>query len=235
MKRTPLLIEHDLSLLSQEGFINLIGLDEVGRGAFAGDLFVCAFHVKNPKKSLKDSLESTKNNLSLEVNDSKKLSTKKREELFEFLAAQEKEYKFSLERIPAELIDKKGMSFCLDIAFGKALESLVNKIKLQDFFVLVDGNRQIKSIKTHKQLVIKKGDSKSFHIAAASIIAKVSRDKYMCELDSEYPVYGWHENKGYGTENHVSAILKHGISAEHRRLFLRKLMSCEKEQQLKLL
>lgn len=229
MKRTPLLIEHDLSLLSQEGFINLIGLDEVGRGAFAGDLFVCAFHAKEPIKSLKQ-----KNNLLFEVNDSKKLSAKKREELFEFLAAQ-KEYEFSLERIPAELIDKKGMSFCLDIAFGKALESLVNKIKLGDFSVLVDGNRQMKSIKNHRQLVIKKGDSKSFHIAAASIIAKVSRDKYMCELGSEYPAYGWHENKGYGTENHVSAILKHGISAEHRKLFLRKLISREKEQQLRLL
>lgn len=186
----------------------ICGVDEVGRGCLAGPVVTCA--VILPK------------NLMLPyVNDSKKLSPKKREALYEEL--KEKAISFSFGSASNTVIDE------IDIlqATFLAMKEAINGLKIKPDLVLVDGNQKIPGIFLPQKTVIG-GDGKSMSIAAASILAKVKRDREMVEYDKLYPMYDLEKNKGYGTKKHREAIRKYGMCSLHRKSFKGK--SGEKDE-----
>lgn len=187
----------------------VVGTDEAGRGPGAGGVFAAAVCFKDLNLDLVNTLNG--------LNDSKKLSTKKREALFDVI----KENTInSIVCVEVEEIEKNNILNSSLKAMKLACEEVLAQIE-GDAIVLVDGNKLIKDF-TNKQKYIIKGDSKSASIAAASILAKVSRDRYMQELDKKYPQYNWKKNAGYLTKEHLAAIDKYGITPYHRPSFLRK-------------
>ena len=192
--------EHELK---QQGYSLIAGVDEAGRGPLAGDVFAAAVILPD------DALIKG-------VNDSKKLSEKKREELFEEIIKNAVSY--GIGRVSAEEIDRINILKATHLAMNKAI-SLLN---VKPDYVLVDGN-SISGMEIKHETVVK-GDARSYSIAAASILAKVSRDRYIRDLDLKYPEYGFAKHKGYGTKEHTEAILKYGPCEIHRRSFLKKLL-----------
>lgn len=190
-----------------------IGIDEVGRGSLAGS--VCAAAVLSP------SLKKIKNGKT--IKDSKKLSEKQRSDWFKHI---DKNFFWAFGKVSEILIDKIGIEKANFLAMEKALNNLLKKkkINLKKTLLLIDGNRlnnyQLQTI-NHKLIV--KGDEKVPLIAAASIMAKVLRDKLMKKLHLRHPKYNWRENKGYGTKLHFKAIKHFGLSPLHRKSFLKKL------------
>ncbi len=179
------------------------GVDEAGRGPLAGCVYTAA--VILPEDAVIEG-----------INDSKKLSEKKREELFDVIISTAVSY--SITPISAEEIDKINIRN----ATYKAMNMSVNSLSVPAAFVLVDGDAITGMILPHQTVI--KGDAKSQAISAASILAKVSRDRYMQELDKKYPEYGFAQNKGYGTAAHIEAIKKYGPCPEHRRSFIKKFV-----------
>ena len=114
-----------------------------------------------------------------------------------------------------------------------ACETVISKLSSESIQVLVDGNKIIKNF-SYAQKTVVKGDSKSAAIAAASILAKVSRDRFMIELSQKYPEYKWDKNKGYLSSEHISAIKEYGVTKWHRKKFLRNIIDKQKEEQLTL-
>jgi ribonuclease HII len=192
---------YENSALSR-GYSCVCGLDEAGRGPLAGPVYAAA--VVLPRGFIID-----------EVNDSKKLTPKKREELFDVIISSAKAY--AIASADEKEIDEMNILEASLLAMRRACEALAAKPD----FALVDGNRDPRlGIKTQ---CIVKGDGKSESIAAASILAKVSRDRFMTDLDKKYPQYGFIKHKGYPTKDHYKAILKYGISPVHRLTFLKNL------------
>ena len=185
------------------GYTYICGIDEVGRGPLAGP--VVAGAVILPKDC----------NI-LYINDSKQLSEKKREELFEEIT--EKAIAYNIFSVDEKRIDEINI---LNATY-EAMNGAVNGLSTAPDFVLIDGNR-ISAMEIPHETVVK-GDSKSISIAAASILAKVSRDRFICQMAEKYPEYGFEKHKGYGTKAHNEAILKYGPCPIHRRTFLRKLL-----------
>lgn len=188
------------------GVFPLCGVDEAGRGPLAGDVYAAAVILK-PDAVIEG------------LNDSKKLSEKKREQLFNEIC--EKAEAYCIASASVEEIDRLNILQATFLAMRRAVEGLSVKPKL----VLVDGNRN-PELSVHSRLVVK-GDATSACIAAASILAKVSRDRYMKKLAEEYPQYGFEKHKGYGSKLHYQMLDKHGISPVHRRTFLKKYVSGE--------
>lgn len=188
----------------------VIGTDEAGRGPGAGDVVAAAVYFPNPDKSLVQDL--------VKLDDSKKLTEKIREELFDIILENSiNEIIFgSVEEIERTNILKTSLN-CMK----KACLSVISRIEGENKLVLVDGNKLIPDFDYPQKYVVK-GDGKSASIAAASILAKVSRDRYMCELDKEFPQYGWAKNKGYLTAEHLVAIDEYGVTKYHRQKFLEK-------------
>ena len=185
------------------GYTFVCGVDEAGRGPLAGP--VCAAAVILDE------------NCQIEgINDSKKLSEKKSEALFEVIT--EKAIAYGIAFSSVEEIEEYNILNATYLAMNRAIESLSVKAD----FALIDGNRVPKEIKIDCQTVVK-GDAKSSSIAAASILAKVTRDRLLLEYDQKYPQYGFAKHKGYGTAEHMAAIREHGISEVHRPSFLKKL------------
>ena len=176
-----------------------VGIDEAGRGCIAGP--VTASAVILPKGF---------NNKYLD--DSKKLSEKKRLELKIIIEKEAVDY--SVFFINAKIIDKINI---LSSTF-KAMHGALNNLKTQPNFILVDGNKFIQYNDIPHKCIIK-GDGKYQNIAAASILAKTYRDEYMKKLHSKYPEFGWNTNKGYGTKFHMDMINKHGKTDFHRKSF----------------
>ena len=176
-----------------------VGIDEAGRGCIAGP--VTASAVILPKGF---------NNKYLD--DSKKLSEKKRLELKIIIEKEAVDY--SVFFINAKIIDKINI---LNSTF-KAMHGALNNLKTQPNFILVDGNKFIQYKDIPYKCIIK-GDEKYQNIAAASILAKTYRDDYMKKLHSKYPEFGWNTNKGYGTKFHMDMINKHGKTDFHRKSF----------------
>ena len=176
-----------------------VGIDEAGRGCIAGPLTASA--VILPKGF---------NNKYLD--DSKKLSEKKRLELKIIIEKEAVDY--SVFFINAKIIDKINI---LNSTF-KAMHGALNNLKTQPNFILVDGNKFIQYNDIPHKCIIK-GDGKYQNIAAASILAKTYRDEYMKKLHSKYPEFGWNTNKGYGTKFHMDMINKHGKTDFHRKSF----------------
>ena len=117
------------------------------------------------------------------------------------------------------------------MSMNRACLNVINELKAENVIVLVDGNKKIPQFKYSQQTVVK-GDSKSASVAAASIVAKVSRDRFMKELDKEFPEYCWAENKGYMTKSHLDAVDKYGLTKWHRKKFFEKHF--DKSEQLAL-
>ena len=186
------------------GFKYICGVDEAGRGPLAGP--VCAAAVILDE------------NCEIEgLNDSKKLSEKKREALFPIIC--EKAIAFSIAFGSLEEIEELNILEATFLAMNRAIEGLDVKAD----FALIDGNRAPKGIKVPCETVVK-GDSKSASIAAASILAKVTRDRLLLEYDKEYPEYNFAKHKGYGTKEHTEAIIKYGPSKIHRLSFLKNIL-----------
>ena len=192
----------DFDISNKHGRL-LAGVDEAGRGPLAGPVFAAA--VILPDDVIIDS-----------INDSKKLSEKKREGLFEMI--KERSLAYCIFFVDQEEIDKINI---LQATF-KAMRGAVNGLNVRPDYVLVDGDKSPGLDIAHEAVV--KGDSKSMSIAAASILAKVSRDRYMTEMAEIYPGYGFEKHKGYGTATHYAAIREMGISDLHRKSFLKKIL-----------
>ena len=191
-------IEDELKL---RGIGAICGVDEAGRGPLAGP--VCAAAVILPERLQIPGL-----------NDSKKLSDKKRRDLFPIIKEQAIAYGIAFATV--EEIDEINI---LQATF-LAMERAVAQLNGQADFALIDGNREPKL--DIESMAVVKGDSRSASIAAASILAKVTRDDYIEELASRYPQYGFEVHKGYGTKRHYQAIEQFGMCPAHRRSFLKK-------------
>jgi len=198
----------------------IIGTDEAGRGPAAGGVFASAVCFTQKNERLIQELSI--------LNDSKKLSKKNRESLYDII---KRETINSTICIDVQEIEEINILNASLKAMKLACENVVKQINTQDCLVLVDGNKLIKNLSLTQQFVIK-GDAKSASIAAASILAKVTRDRYMEELDKKYPQYGWAKNAGYLTKEHIEAIDKYGLTPYHRPSFLKKHFA--KQEQLSL-
>ena len=189
----------------------VIGVDEVGRGAFAGPLVAgaVAFHIHQKIPS------------SVFINDSKRLSPRQREKSSHWIKANV--FSWGIGQVSVPFINKRGIVKATQKAFRQAIQSLLRKNTSSDVFILVDAFHipYLYGIGKFKQKAIVKGDQKSLSIAAASIIAKVYRDMYMITLSKKVSQYGWEKNKGYGTENHREAIKNEGVSIYHRFDFVK--------------
>lgn len=198
----------------------VIGTDEAGRGPAAGGVFAACVYFSDVTSGLITDLER--------LNDSKKLSKVAREKLYDVIINSTVN---SVVCVDVDEIEKINILNASLKAMKLSCENVIKQAELKDFTTLVDGNKFIKNY-TYPQKFIIKGDGKSASIAAASILAKVTRDRYMDELASEFPQYGWNRNAGYLTEEHLRAIDEYGLSKYHRPSFLRKHF--EKQKQLTL-
>lgn len=189
-------IENRLNL---SGYKYIAGVDEAGRGPLAGP--VCAAAVILPEDAVIEG-----------VNDSKKLSEKKRELLFDVIC--ETAIAYSIEFVYPDVID----DINIKKATALAMHNAVSNLKVKADYVIIDGNDNYPYDIPYEYVV--KGDAKSQTIAAASILAKVSRDRLMLDYDKEYPEYGFAKHKGYGTKAHMEAIQKYGVLDIHRKSFM---------------
>jgi ribonuclease HII len=176
----------------------IAGVDEAGRGPLAGPVFAAA-------------VVFDKDTVIPEINDSKKLSERKREELFDVI--KEKALYYSIVSVDEKEIDRINILNATYKCFNMAVSSL----DAMPDVVLIDGNR-CGEMPTEYETIVK-GDSKSMSIAAASILAKVARDRYITELDAIYPEYNFKKHKGYGTKEHLELIAKNGPCPIHRMTF----------------
>lgn len=187
----------------------IIGTDEAGRGPVAGGVYAAAVYFDKITDGLIKDLEI--------LNDSKKLSPKKRESIFDIIKNNTINEIICVEVDEIEKINILNASLK---AMKLACDSVCAKVG-GEILTLVDGNKLIKNYVYPQEFIIK-GDSKSASIAAASILAKVSRDRYMEALHQEFPMYNWQKNAGYLTAEHLNAIDKYGLCKYHRPSFLRK-------------
>lgn len=183
------------------GYKLICGVDEAGRGPLAGP--VCAAAVILPENAEIEGL-----------NDSKKLSEKKREELFEKITEVAVSYAVAFGSV--EEIEEVNILNATFLAMNRA----INSLNCRADFALIDGNRVPKNIGIDCRTVVK-GDSKSMSVAAASVLAKVTRDRLMTEYDIKYPGYNFKKHKGYGTKEHYESIARLGICEIHRKSFLK--------------
>lgn len=189
--------------IKAEGYKLICGVDEAGRGPLAGP--VCAAAV-----ILSDDTEIEG------LNDSKKLTERKREQLFDVI--REKAVAYSVAYASVEEIEELNILGATFLAMQRAIEGL----SVPADFAIIDGNR-LPKLKIAAKPVIK-GDMHSMSVAAASVLAKVTRDRLLLEYDKEYPEYKFSAHKGYGTKAHYEAIKEHGITPIHRKSFLKGII-----------
>lgn len=189
--------------LANEGYTAVAGIDEAGRGPLAGAVYAAA--VILPQDIFIPGLD-----------DSKKLSEKKRGELFDIIC--EKAVSYSIASASEAEIDEINILNATHLAMRRAACGL----SVAPDYCIIDGN-SIKGMPFPHETMVK-GDAKSASVAAASILAKVSRDRYITELSKRYPEYGFDKHKGYGTKVHIDALLKYGPSPVHRKSFLKKIL-----------
>lgn len=187
--------------LYDRGFTNIAGVDEAGRGPLAGPVVAAAVILKKD-----DFIEG--------INDSKKLSEKKREELFDDITKRAVAYGVGI--VDWKCIDKINILRATKLAMMEAIN------KVSPDYVLIDAVN-LEDLKVEQNAIVK-GDARSVSIAAASIIAKVTRDRIMVDMDKIYPQYGFLKHKGYGTKEHIDAIKKFGACPIHRNTFIKKFI-----------
>lgn len=191
-------------MLYEKGYNLVCGVDEAGRGPLCGPVVAAA--VILPKD---ECIEG--------VNDSKKLSEKKREKLYNDIISKSLAYGIGISDV--DVIEEVNILNATKIAMKKAIENL----NIKPDYVLIDGNQMI-DIDIKGETVIS-GDAKSESIAAASILAKVTRDRMLIEYDKKYPEYGFAKHKGYGTKAHIEAIKEYGLTPIHRPSFCKKFVN----------
>lgn len=189
---------------TEKGFQLICGIDEAGRGPLAGP--VCAAAVILP---IGTEIEG--------LNDSKKLTEKKREMLFPIIT--KKAIAYGIGFASEQEIDEINILNATFLAMRRAVEAL----GISPDLLLIDGNQKPK-IGVGEEVTVIKGDAKSVSVAAASVLAKVSRDRYMLEIAQEYPQYAFEKHKGYGTKLHYEKIAEYGASPIHRKTFLKKIL-----------
>ncbi len=198
----------DLSLetavLLQQHYLYIAGLDEAGRGALAGPVVAAAVILPLDDADMQQHLAG--------VNDSKQVTAKQREVLYTRITQHALAYGIGQE--PAAVIDEIGII----PATKRAMQQALDQLKPQAEFLLIDGRIRLKNNPLPQQSVIR-GDAQSVSIAAASILAKVTRDRLMVAEDVRFPHYGFARHKGYGTEFHLAALAAHGPCSLHRRTF----------------
>ena len=208
----------------------LVGVDEAGRGPLAGPVVAAALLIMPPLNSkikmqnaklrnpaTQDDFESL---LKLGITDSKKISPKKREKIYEILTNDER-VSWAVGEASEREIDELNILQASLLAMKRAVDLLFEKNKKlarEEFYVFVDGREVIPNLAANQKSVIG-GDAKIFSIAAASIIAKVTRDRLMLKYAEKYPQYQFEKHKGYGTKLHYEMIKKHGLSLIHRKSF----------------
>ncbi len=203
MKKAVEMLEFE-NEYTQKGYKAICGMDEVGRGPLAGPVVVAAVVMPLEADKLIDG-----------VDDSKKLTEKRREALYDKILAAAKAV--SIIRVePAEIDEINILN-----ATKKAMRQAVEEIKDKADIAFVDA---VKLDLPLPEVAIIKGDAKSYNIAAASIIAKVYRDRLMLEYDKEYPAYDFASNKGYGTAKHIAALKEYGATPIHRRSFIKNFV-----------
>uniref|UniRef100_A0A7C5Z7N1 Ribonuclease HII n=1 Tax=Caldicellulosiruptor owensensis TaxID=55205 RepID=A0A7C5Z7N1_9FIRM len=190
--------------LLNEGYRFICGVDEAGRGPLAGPVFAAAV-VMDRERIIEG------------VRDSKKLTPKKREKLFEEIIKESIAY--SVAMVDSKIIDEININNATFLVMKNAIENL----KIEPDIVLVDGY-EIPNLNFNQRAIIK-GDRKSYSIACASILAKVSRDRYIVEISSKYPLYKFEKHKGYGTKEHIEILQKYGPCEIHRISFLKNILS----------
>lgn len=197
-------VELELQIRSQWNCTLVAGIDEAGRGAIAGPVVAAAviLPLDRPEK-----LHSLRH-----VNDSKQLSSRKRDELYDLIV--EHALSYGIGSTQADDIDQMGII----PANAMAMLEAVSQLHPEPEFLLIDGRMRLRTTSTPQQSLIR-GDSKSLSIAAASILAKVSRDRYMVSLDKKYPGYHFSAHKGYCTARHTDALNRHGPCQVHRYSF----------------
>ncbi|MBQ9658601.1 MAG: ribonuclease HII [Clostridia bacterium] len=194
-------IENDLH---KKGFKYICGIDEAGRGPLAGPVVVAS--VVMPENSMIEG-----------INDSKKISEKKREELYDKIINEAISYGVGI--VGQDEIDDINILN----ATKKGLTSSLQELTVKPDLILVDALEHINTLGIPYESIIK-GDAKAYSISAASIIAKVTRDRIMREWAKVYPEYGFDGHKGYGTAKHIQAIKEHGICSIHRKTFTKKFV-----------
>lgn len=190
--------------LYQKGFKNICGIDEAGRGPLAGPVVIAG--VIMPENSMIEG-----------VNDSKKVSEKKREKLYDLIL--EEALSYSVAIIGHDVIDEINILN----ATKQGVTSVVDGLDIKPDLIIVDALTHINTRGIPYESIIK-GDSKCYNIAAASIIAKVTRDRIMRQWDEIYPQYGFINHKGYGTAKHIGAIKEFGLCPIHRRSFTKNFI-----------
>ena len=209
--------ELENSVLRENGEIRenfICGTDEAGRGPLAGDVYAAAVILPH----------------GIEIDglfDSKKLSVKKREQLFEIIT--EKAAAFAIASASIDEIDRLNILNAALLAMRRAVDAVSAKIKPD--YILVDGNI-VRYFDGFKYKGIIRGDSISPNIAAASILAKVARDRYMRDLDDMYPLYNFRKNKGYPTKEHVLRLKTFGECPAHRKSFLKNILAEDFQSQI---
>jgi len=189
----------------------IVGIDEAGRGPIAGPVSVGVFvTTKNFSLKLRKIFRG--------LDDSKKLSEIQREKIFSLIekSVEKDEVNFSVILVSAKIIDRKGITYAVQAGIDKGIKKL--NLNHKETFVYLDG--LLKAPKEFSQETVIKGDVKIAVISAASICAKVIRDRHMKKLAKKYPDYGFEKHKGYGTKEHYRSLLKHGASSEHRKSYL---------------
>ena len=187
----------------------VVGVDEAGRGPLAGPVVAGAVIVIQDFPELQ------------EINDSKKLTEKKRERLFEAI---EKNCIVGIGIASEKEIDEMNILNATFLAMRRAINQVTEKSAFD--IVLVDGNHLIREYEGEQECIVK-GDSKSLAIATASIVAKVTRDRMLCEIAKEFPEYEFEKHKGYGTRKHREILLEKGACKYHRKTFLKKILKNE--------
>lgn len=190
--------------LHAQGYALVAGVDEAGRGPLAGPVFAAAVILDE-----KDVIP--------QIRDSKKITEKKREELYDYIVEHARAYAVCC--VDEKEIDRINILR----ATHKAMYEAVKKLSVQPDFVLIDGN-SIGDMDVPHACVVK-GDATVSCIAAASILAKVSRDRFVRAYEEQYPQYGFSQHKGYGTKAHIAAIREYGLCPVHRRSFTKKFVS----------
>jgi ribonuclease HII len=222
---------HEEQKLWRNGFRVVVGLDEAGRGPLAGPVCAAAVCVgagrafslsasrTEPSASLRrPSLKSPTR--FFEIRDSKKLTPKQREKWYKILI-RHPDIKWGVGIVSEKIVDKINIFEATKLAMIKAIESLSRKSQIVNRgidFLILDGNFTLEKLSINQKAIIR-GDEKIFSCAAASIIAKVTRDRLMRRLAKKYPEYGFERHKGYGTQFHREAIKKHGPCKIHRQSF----------------
>ena len=188
--------------LYTQGYQMIVGIDEAGRGPLAGPVVASAV-VLNPEEKIYG------------LDDSKKLSHRRREELFSEIKAKAK---VGIGQASSQEIDKYNIREATFVAMKRAVKELLPELNINPDLLLVDGNAVIPDLSVEQKSIIN-GDAKANSIAAASIIAKVTRDNIIFKYAEKYPEYKFKSNKGYGTADHIAALEKYGSSPIHRKSF----------------